>query len=178
MSLRVSPRPHPSTISFDYSVSTLTRTFRIGKEKQNYFCALVDARTRVVRVVFEDRVPPRDELDEIERPPPPSYPSQYALENYKFIKKQAYSLRSRDSFFLFSFFPFVPAYTSERTLCRALDHHSSTTKTFRPSDRCFPFFYSSICMKIIVQTMSRWKKRRGKRSRLRTAYTHARVVIE
>lgn len=115
MSLRVSPRPHPSTISFDYSVSTLTRTFRIGKEKQNYFCALVDARTRVVRVVFEDRVPPRDELDEIERPtPPPSYPSQYALENYKFIKKQAYSLRSRDSFFLFFFLSFCSC-VHERT---------------------------------------------------------------
>jgi len=78
------------------------------------------------------------------------------LENYEFIKKkkQTHSLRFHRDFFFFC--------SCEQTLCRSLDHHSSTTKTFRPNDRYFPF-YSSICMKIIVQTMSRWKKRREKR---------------
>ena len=98
MSLRIFPRPN---ISFDYSVSTLTRTFRIKKKKQNYFCALVDARTRVVRVVFEDRVSPRDGLDEIEK----YFPLTIAmLENYEFIKKKTNALIKVSSWFFFLLF--------------------------------------------------------------------------
>lgn len=49
MSLRILPRRPPA---IDYSASTLTRTFRIGK-KQNYFCVLIGVRTRVAPIVFE-----------------------------------------------------------------------------------------------------------------------------
>jgi len=153
-SLRIFPRrPQPPTISFDYSVSTLTRTFRIGKKKNKIISARSSMRERE-SCASSLRIGFRDGLDEIEKPLP-LLPSQCALENYEFMKKTSALIKV--SLWFFSFFSFVPAYTSECTLCRALDHHPSTTKTFWPSDRCFPF-YSSICMKIIVQTMSRWKE--------------------
>jgi len=46
-SLRIFPRrSHPPTISFDYSVSTLTRTFRIGKKKNKIISARSSMRER------------------------------------------------------------------------------------------------------------------------------------
>jgi len=46
-SLRIFPaRPQPPTISFDYSVSTLTRTFRIGKKKNKIISARSPMRER------------------------------------------------------------------------------------------------------------------------------------
>lgn len=148
----------------------LTRTFRISK-KQNYFCAFIGVRTRVARIVFEigfllswwprwDR-----ETNHL-----PSSCDTRARE-LRIHEKTSILIRVSSWIFLFFFLlSFVPAYASERTLCRALDRHSSQ-RLFGREIVAFRFAPSSICTKISVQTTSSWWKGRKGEERIRYTRT-------
>lgn len=120
----------------------------------------------------------RGGLDEIERPTIFHRAAIRALEYYEFMKKQAHSLRSHRGFFL-SFVPCV----RERMYFISRTRPSFVTKTFRPSDPLLPVLLLHLSVRKLackrrVADGKGGKKKKERRSGLRSMYTHVGAIVE
>lgn len=171
------PVAHPPAIGFDYSASTLTRTFRIGK-KQNYFCAFIGVRTRVARIVFEIGFLlswwPRWDRESNH------LPSSCDTRARELRIHEKTSTLIRVSSWIFLFFLFFPL--SLRTRANVLYAAHSTVirhKDFSAERSLLPvlLLHPSVRKLACKRRVADGKDRKGKRG-LRSMYTHVGAIVE